>query len=136
MQDGALRTLDEAHDAHDKLIEMADVLDGQQYATLPVMAKALLAQHCYRGTTVVYRALLNNILQRANSVAYGHVARYWCKRNEIAALCDTRSPLLSGLAYKEAVRMKNMRKLAFWESVNDLGQRLLIKGANASDAQA
>jgi len=48
------------------------------------LASALRTQGCVRGETVVYRALLRGILDRAYARAYGHAARYWSRLREIA----------------------------------------------------
>jgi hypothetical protein len=118
-----LLALDEAQDAQDKLVGMADAVDGRLYGSLPQMAEALLAQRCYRGATVLYRALLNSILERANSPAYGHAARYWWKLKELDEGTDSLAPLLTHAAYEASVRAKNLRKVSFWTQVNAQGER-------------
>ena len=90
------------------------------------MAKALLAKNCFRGASVLYRALLNSILERANSVAYGHAARYWWKLKEINASSETLDPLVSQAEYEAAVRAKNPRKIGFWAQVNARAERLAV----------
>ena len=119
-----LLAIDEARDAETKLIGSAALVDGRRYDELPKMADTLLAKRCFRGASVVYRALLNSILERANSVAYGHAARYWWKLNEIDAACETLVPLVSHAEYEAAVRAKNPRKVGFWAQVNAKGERL------------
>src|SRR5207244_3040590 len=47
---------------------------------------------CWRGETVVYRALLRGVLDRANARAYGHAARYWTRLREIADSCAGMMP--------------------------------------------
>jgi hypothetical protein len=88
------------------------------------MAEALLAQRCFRGASVLYRALLNSILERANSVAYGHAARYWWTLKEIDAACETLVPLGCHAEYEATVRAKNPRKVGFWAQVNARGERI------------
>ena len=109
---------DEARDAETVLIGSAELVDGRRYEALPKMAEALLAKNCFRGASVLYRALLNSILERANSVAYGHAARYWWKLKEISASCETLDPLVTQAEYEAAVRAKNPRKVGFWAQVN------------------
>jgi hypothetical protein len=125
-----LLALDEAQDAQVKLIESPHLVDGRRYATLPDMAEALLAHGCYRGATVLYRALLNSILERANSPAYGHAARYWWKLKEIDAECESLAPLDPHVQYEAGVRAKNPRKVAFWAQVNARGERLTASPSN------
>ena len=90
-----LLELDEMHDAEAKLISMYSAVDGGQYATLPDIGETLITKGYLRGATVVYRALLNTILERANSSAYGHAARYWHKLTQINAAAQTLAPLPS-----------------------------------------
>jgi len=119
-----LLALDEVQDAEAKLIGSANLVDGRHYGALPAMAEALLVHHCLRGASVLYRALLNSILERANSPAYGHAARYWWKLKEINAGCETLAPLISHAEYEAGVRAKNSRKVSFWAQVNAPGERL------------
>jgi len=123
-----LLALDEAQDAQAKLMTSAALVDGRQYGALPEMAQALLAQGCVRGASVLYRALLNSILERANSPAYGHAARYWWTLKELDAGCETLAPLVAHAEYEAAVRAKNSRKVSFWAMVNARGERLAEKG--------
>jgi hypothetical protein len=119
-----LLAIGEPRDAQTKLIDLAERVDGRHYETLPKMAEDLAEQACFRGATVLYRALLNSILERANSVAYGHAARYWWTLREIDARCETLAPLTSRAEYEAAVQTKNRRKLGFWSQVNAQGERL------------
>jgi hypothetical protein len=119
-----LLTIDEARDAETILIGSAALVDGRRYDELPKMAEALLAKRCFRGASVLYRALLNSILERANSVAYGHAARYWWKLKEIDAASENLVPLGSHAEYEATVRAKNPRKVGFWSQVNARGERI------------
>ena len=123
-----LLALDEAQDAQAKLMASVALVDGRHYGALPEMAEALLAQGCVRGASVLYRALLNSILERAYSPAYGHAARYWWQLKELDAGSETLAPLASHATFEAAVRAKNLRKLAFWAQVNVRGERLASKG--------
>jgi hypothetical protein len=62
--------------AEDRLLAEPGRIDGNDYGRLVPLAKALRADECLRGETVVYRALLKGILDRAYARAYGHAARY------------------------------------------------------------
>jgi hypothetical protein len=98
------------------------------------LADVLLAKRCYRGASVVYRASLNSILERANSPAFGRAAHYWWKLKEINDSAETLAPLLSHVEYEAAVRAKNLRKVGFWAQVNARGERL-VAGAGSVDGQ-
>mgnify|MGYP000954318268 CR=1 FL=1 len=95
--------------------------DGGQYYILPPIAQAL--EHEYPvAATVIYRALIDNILSRARSKAYGHAARYLAR---IAALtqCDTsvQSINKAGLGdhdtYLLSLQNTHGRKSGFWSLV-------------------
>ena len=70
--------------AEARLLTEPGRIDGNDYGRLVPLAKALRADECPRGETVVYRALLKRILDRAYALAYGHAARYWARLGEIS----------------------------------------------------
>lgn len=76
------------------------------------------AYECQRGETVVYRALLKGILDRAYARAYGHAARYWARLVEIAGSGISLLPLPSQEEFEADIRACHGRKAAFWAYVN------------------
>lgn len=92
-------------------------ITGQDYSWLVPLAKTLEAQHCWRGATAVLRALLDAILAKANSPAYGHAARYWHQLHAIADQSPDWAPLQPHGEYIAALRQKHARKTAFWAQV-------------------
>lgn len=92
-------------------------LDGSRYASLVPLAKAFRAHGCPRGETVVHRALLEGILDRAYARAYGHAARYWARLGEIADSGITLSPLIPHEDFVIEIRARHGRKAAFWAYV-------------------
>ena len=92
-------------------------ITGQDYSWLVPLAKTLEAQQCWRGATAVLRALLDAILAKAYSPAYGHAARYWHQLQAIADQSPDWSPLQPHDAYIAAIRQKHARKTAFWAQV-------------------
>lgn len=93
-------------------------IDGNQYGSLVPLAKALRAHECPRGETVVYRALLKGILDRAYARAYGHAARYWARLGDIAGSGVGLLPLPSHEDFEAEIRARHGRKSAFWAYVN------------------
>jgi hypothetical protein len=93
-------------------------IDGRQYASLTPLAKALRAHDCPRGETVICRALLKGILDRAYTRAYGHAARYWSRLREIASGCSDLSPLPTHDAFEAEIRARHGRKVSFWAHVD------------------
>lgn len=92
-------------------------ITGQDYIWLVPLAKTLEAQHCWRGATAVLRALLDAILAKAYSPAYGHAARYWHQLHAIADQSPDWAPLQPHAEYIAALRQKHTRKTAFWAQV-------------------
>ncbi|RVT51308.1 DUF6880 family protein [Rubrivivax albus] len=92
-------------------------ITGQDYSWLVPLAKTLEAQQCWRGATAVVRALLDAILAKAYSPAYGHAARYWHQLHAIAKHATDWSPLQPHAEYIAALRQKHARKTAFWAQV-------------------
>lgn len=104
--------------AEDRLLTEPGRIDGNDYGRLVPLAKALRADECPRGETVVYRALLNGILERAYARAYGHAARYWARLGEIAGSSVGLLPLPSHEEFEAEIRARHGRKPAFWAYVN------------------
>ncbi|MCA3218642.1 MAG: hypothetical protein ING59_08815 [Burkholderiales bacterium] len=113
-----LLQLGDAAAAEDRLVAESGRIDGNQYGSLVPLAKALRAHECPRGETVVYRALLKGILERAYARAYGHAARYWARLAEIAGSGVGLLPLPSHEDFEAEIRARHGRKSAFWAYVN------------------
>ena len=113
-----LLELGDAAAAETRLIAEPSRIAGDNYPTLVPLAKGLRAHGCLRGETVVYRALLKGILDRAYARAYGHAARYWARLGEIADSGAGLMPLQSHESFDAEVRLRHARKAAFWAHVN------------------
>jgi hypothetical protein len=110
--------LDDAQAAEARLLAEAGHIDGRDYCRLVPLAKMLRDYDCPRGETVVYRALLQGILDRAYARAYGHAARYLARLGEIAAGGADLHPLRSHEDFAAEIRQRHGRKPAFWAYVN------------------
>ena len=106
---------DEAAEA--RLVTEPSRIDGNDYATLVPLAKRLRSHECSRGETVVYRALLRGILDRANARAYGHAARYWARLREIADSGVGLALLQPHQGFEAEIRARHPRKATFWAHV-------------------
>ena len=98
--------------------ELADV----HYTTLTSMLKTL-PEDTYLIQVIIYRSLLNDILDSGRSKAYGHAARYY---NRLQQIDDTLianrisyQSLPTHIIYDEALQVKHGKKRSFWEHVND-----------------
>ncbi len=113
-----LLQLGDADAAEARLLAEAGRIDGNDYGRLLPLAKSLRAEDCLRGETVVYRALLRGILERAYTRAYGHAARYWARLADIAGGGGSLMPLSSHEDFEAEIRARHGRKSAFWAHVN------------------
>lgn len=113
-----LLQLGDADAAEERLVAEPGRIDGNHYGSLVPLAKALRAHECPRGETVVYRALLKGILDRAYARAYGHAARYWTRLKEIADSGASLLPLPAHEDFEAEIRGRHGRKTAFWAYVN------------------
>lgn len=113
-----LLQIGDADAAEEKLLANPGGIDGGAYGSLVPLAKALRNHDCPRGETVIYRALLNGILDRAYARAYGHAARYWSRLQEIANGTTGLLPLSSHDEFEAEIRARHGRKTAFWAHVN------------------
>jgi hypothetical protein len=104
--------------AEHKLMTNPLSVDGSAYGHLLPLAKELRAHNCPRGETVIYRALLNAILDRAYARAYGHAARYWARLRDIAHSGVGLAPLSPADTFEAEIRTRHGRKTAFWANVN------------------
>ena len=66
----------------------------------------------------MYRALLESILDRAQSKAYPHAARYLHHLGKLAKKIRAWSPIAPHESYLQALRARHDRKRAFWAQVS------------------
>ena len=104
--------------AEARLVAEAERLREADLYSLEGLAKAMHARQRWRGETVVYRALLLDILTRAYAKAYRHGGRYWARLCEISASGADISPLQSHEDFAAELRLRHGRKTAFWAQVN------------------
>jgi len=73
--------------------------------------------------TILYRALLNDILSRAKSAAYGHGARYLARLEELSIASEARAvPNMIGHSeFREGLLKAHGRKAGFWAQVRAKG---------------
>lgn len=95
--------------------------DGGNWHILPKIARLL--EHEYPlAATIIYRALLDDILDRARSKAYSHGAKYLKQLDLLAGDADKTRP--SGLAdhatYLAGLKKTHPRKTGFWGRVGEL----------------
>ena len=90
--------------------------DGRYYGLLLPAAQALEPNHP-AAATILYRALLEDILDGARSPAYGHAARYLAKLDALATDMVTETLLIPHDDFRTALTKKHGRKSSFWSLV-------------------
>ncbi|MCW2283162.1 hypothetical protein M2323_000932 [Rhodoblastus acidophilus] len=87
--------------------------DGQHYGALGRAASAL-EEKFPLAASVLYRALLDDILKRGKSQAYGHGARYLAQLETLAAEIEDWGGIADHAAYVTELRKSHGRKYGFW----------------------
>jgi hypothetical protein len=101
-------------DAERYLLERADKLEGDDYTNLPPLAETMEKAGHHLAASLIYRALLDSLLQRAHTKAYPHGVRYLKKLDRLApSIADWRGQT-DHETYKAELRRAHGRKSAFW----------------------
>ena len=90
------------------------LVKGSDYITLRPLADEMEKRGRWLAATVVYRALLVAILERAYTPAYRHGARYWARLQMLAQRCPNLAPLEPAEAFETRIRAQHGRKSSFW----------------------
>lgn len=98
------------------VLEKRAFWDGHQYGVLGD-AVAALEEGFPLAATVLYRVLLNDILARAKSQAYGHGARYLVKLEELARRLPDDTGMENHATYFLGIKKAHGRKVGFWSAV-------------------
>jgi hypothetical protein len=99
------------------VLDHRETWDGRHYGALVPAAEAL--EEAYpAAATVLYRALINDILVRARSPAYGHAARYLARLDALADRIDPSPDLPDHDAYRAKLKLAHGRKTGFWSLVD------------------
>jgi len=95
------------------LLERADQLNGDFYAGLLPLAEAMETAGRRLCASVIYRALLDSILQRAQSKAYTHGASYLLTLDSLAPTVSDWRGFMSHRTYVDTLRRQHKRKRSF-----------------------
>jgi len=101
-------------EAETYLLKHADQLDGDHYGGLIPLAEAM--EKCSRNlcATLIYRALLDSILRRAQTKTYAHGVRYLRKLDLLASSISDWQNFESHDAFMENLQQHHGRKNSFW----------------------
>lgn len=101
-------------DAEAYLVSRADRLNGGLYTNLLPVAAALEKHGFVTGTTLIYRALLLSILEKAYTKAYSHGVRYLKKLDRLALEDGDWKRIGEHRLFVEELVRKHGRKASFW----------------------
>jgi uncharacterized protein (DUF608 family) len=96
------------------LLDRADQLNGDFYGSLIPLAEILETEERALASSIVYRALLNSILQRAKSKTYPHGVRYLKKLDNLTQSIGDWRNFEDHDHYSEHLKEKHGRKTSFW----------------------
>ena len=101
-------------DAARYVIARRTQVNGDDWSRLRPLADAMEAAGEPLAATVICRALLDSILTRGYSGAYGHGARYLERLDRLAAQVAAWGAVAPHAGYVESVRAQHGRKTSFW----------------------
>lgn len=93
-------------------------LDGNFYSSLQPLAKQFEQAGCFLATGLIYRALLNSILERGYSKAYTYAARYLKNLDKLSLKTENWQSNPTHEQFKSAISETHKRKRAFWAKYN------------------
>ncbi len=113
-----LLQLGETKRAQQMLISRYQELTDCYYQHLIKLVKQFEKSDCLLATTACYRVLLEDILNRGNSKAYTHAARYFKKLQLIADEINNFEPLIEHSGFIDQLKNDHGRKFSFWKRVS------------------
>jgi len=90
--------------------------EGERYTILAPAADALAQAHP-PAATILYRALIDDILGRGRSQAYTHAAAYLSELDQLAERADLGGAEPDPAEYRAGLRRRHGRKYGFWDLV-------------------
>jgi hypothetical protein len=103
------------------VVSRRDQLDGGNYTILVPFAEGFEASGHGVAATVVYRSLLNAVLDRGYSPAYPHGARYLRRLDALAPCVAGLEGISDHPTYLAGVRAAHGRKWRFWQRYEEAG---------------
>lgn len=101
-------------DAETYLLDRSNQINGDLYLSFVPLAELMRAKGRPLSATMLYRALLDSILKRGYSRAYGHAAHYFQELGKLAARVTDWGDRQSHTEYVESLRERHGRKRSFW----------------------
>jgi len=104
------------------VLKHADQLDGDYYGGLLPLADAMEKNGRLLCASVIYRALLDSILRRAQTKTYPHGARYLRKLDLLAHSVSDWRNVEPHDAYMREIKLNHGRKSSFWARYGNSGR--------------
>ena len=117
-----LRDTGLAADLEQYIVQTAKTIDGNQYHWLAPLAEHLLHRDQHLAATLVFRPLLESVLDRGFTKAYHHAARYLLLLNELAGKISDWRGQTDHPEFRKRIEDQHKRKYRFWQEVGDLEQ--------------
>lgn len=115
LNDAAFLVAIERFDAAETyLFNRAGQLNGDYYTGLLPLAEAMEQAGRRLCATLLYRALLDSILRRAQTKVYPHGVRYLKKLDRLAGVIADWGTIETHAAYKSGLLLQHGRKNSFW----------------------
>ncbi|KAF0216745.1 MAG: hypothetical protein FD174_3568 [Geobacteraceae bacterium] len=106
--------IDRLEAAETYMLKHTDQLNGDYYSGLLPLAEAMEKNGRFLCASVIYRALLDSILRRAQTKTYSHGVRYLRKLDRMAhSITDWRN-VEPHEAYMREIKLNHGRKSSFW----------------------
>ena len=101
-------------DAEKYILKHIGSLDGEYYFHLLPIAEKMESKKKYLVASLIYRALLDSILDRGKSKYYYHGIKYLKKLDHLGKSVKNWAHFPSHLQYSSGIKMRHERKKAFW----------------------
>jgi len=89
-------------------------LDGSSYYSLPDVAEALAKQERYLAASLIFRCLLDSMMEHAYAKSYHHGVDYLNALDKVSPLIKDWKTYPTHNAYKVRLLQANKRKTSFW----------------------
>lgn len=100
------------------ILSHREQLNGDQYGSILPLATGFEENKKYLAASILYRALLESILRRAQSKYYHHGVRYLKKLDKLSPLVTDWGDCISHQDYFQDLSEKHKRKSSFWGRYN------------------
>lgn len=102
-------------DAEEYFIAHQGQINGQNLGALLALASFMVEEKRYVSASIIYRALLTPILERAKLKEYHHGVRYLKKLDILAPEITNWKGIMAHKTYLKGLQEKRNLKVSFWE---------------------